>query len=70
MARLKEYDVHSQGASIIIYNVIQNAKIFGRSFKPPAMYKRNVSHRKTPKYRFDVICSLEIICRDTLFLNV
>ena len=64
MARLKKYDVHSQGASIIIYNVIQNAKIFGRSFKPPAM------HRKTPKYRFDVICSLEIICRDTLFLNV
>ena len=67
MARLKKYDVHSQGASIIIYNVIQNAKIFGRSFKPPAM---NVSHRKTPKYRFDVICSLEIINRDTLFLNV
>ena len=66
MARLKEYDVHSQGASIIIHNVIQNAKIFGRSFKPPA----NVSHRKTPKYRFDVICSLEIIYRDTLFLNV
>ena len=65
MARLKKYDVHSQGASIIIYNVIQNAKIFGRSFKPPAMI-----HRKTPKYRFDVICSLEIICRDTLFLNV
>ena len=61
MARWKKYDVHSQGASIIIYNVIQNAKIFGRSFKP---------HRKTPKYRFDVICSLEIICRDTLFLNV